>query len=164
MIETTTHMYSGYSEQTLLVPAEDSFSIDCFLQDIKYLQTKNGFAEFRFSFIPYTPTDYIQLDENMSMAMTKVEQRKSPYSRKVANPMFKDGKNCYYCSQLFEPKVNLAPEQIKELKSPTASLRLHFREDHEGDIFLQCEYCDVYDPDNGLDENISSDAVEDWEF
>ena len=167
MTETfTPHKFTGYTEETLLVPYEDAFEVECFLQDVKHLQTKNGFAEIVFTFVPYTPQDYIRLDENMDIALTKVEQRKSGYSRKIAKPMFKSDSNLYYCSQLDLPVLNVTPDDIGELSGKEATLKVHFREDHEGDVFLWCDYVNLFDPFNGIDkqDEFVPDPAGDWDF
>ena len=144
--------YAGYDEKTLLVPSEDAFSIECYLQDVKFLQQKNGYAEYFFTFIPYTSSDDMSLELAMASAISKLEMRKDPYSQKVATAQYDTSRTGKYCSQLFEPKLNVKPERIEELAGQTASLKLHFRDDPQGKIYLQCDYGDVYDVNNGLGE------------
>ena len=165
MITKNPQLYTGYEEHTLLVPSEDAFSIECYLQDVKFLQQKNGFAEHYFTFIPFSSSDEMSLELAMASAISKVELRKEPYSRKIANAEYDASRSAKFCSQLFQPKLNVAPENIEELAGQTASLKLHFRDDHDGNIFLQCEYVDVYDLHNGVvDSEEQSDAIVDYDF
>ena len=72
----------------------------------------------------------------------------------------------YYCNQLFTPKCNKTFERVEDAKNACASLTLHFRDDPEGNIYLQCEYCDFIDrniildiPEEGID-----DPLGDYDF
>jgi len=162
----TKTLYSGYTEETLLTPLETSFSIEAYLYETTFIQTKNGYAECVFSFIGKTPGDYARLEEALHSAITEVERKKSPYSRKVATERCKQPgqKDVYYCSQLFLPKVNLEFNNPSELHLKEASLELHFRDDPDGDIYLQCSYVDIYDIDNGCTETIKSTVPVDYDF
>jgi hypothetical protein len=162
----TKAIYAGYEEETLLTPHETSFNIDVYLYDTTFIQSKNGYAECVFSFYPKTDYDDRTLSEALHQAITEVELKKSPYSRKVAQQRCKQPgqKDVYYCSQLFLPKVNVEFENPSELHLREASLELHLRDDPDGDIYLQCSYVDIYDIDNGCTEAIKSTVPVDYDF
>ena len=154
-----THPYPEYDEATLLTPAETRFEVEARLIDVKHILQKNGFAENCFVFAPYSETDYYTIEDAITDAITKVEMRKSPYSKKVARGEHRNGKSFYYCSQVnFTPKLNVEPEHIEELTGSHAGLTLHLRDTPNGDIYLQCEFCDIYDPDNGIPEDENPNA------
>jgi len=161
----TPNQYAGFTEHTLLKPYEDTITVDVWLRDVKHLQQKNGYAEIYFTFNPTTSYDDMRIEEGMEQAVSKVEMRKEQYSRKQATKQFKDkGKN-YYCSQLFIPKLTSALERVEDLEGLTASLKLHFRDDHDGNVYLQCDYVDVYDPSNGIDnDTFEDDPKGDYDF
>ena len=53
----------------------------------------------------------------------------------------------FKCSQLFTPKLNESAEDqyfAQRLAGMYASLKLHFRDAPDGQIYLQCSYCDLY--------------------
>ena len=132
---------------------------------MRYLYEKNGYGEHIFEFNPATPHDWYMLEDALDSAIRMVEQRKPDWSRKIAKQKCMDQKGFYNCNQLFSPKVNLSEEQIRLTQDPYASLTLHFRDDHDGDIYLQCEYLDFMDPTNGIDEPVKTAEpalVEDW--
>tara|TARA_R110002012_G_scaffold316374_1_gene531257 strand:+ start:165 stop:677 length:513 start_codon:yes stop_codon:yes gene_type:complete len=151
------------NEETLLVPHEDEISIDVFLDDVRCLQHLNQFNEYYFTFIVATPVEGIRLEEAMDSCVTKVMRRKDYLSSKEAVKCFKKNKR-YYCSQLYLPKLTGAPERIEELRGNQATLKLHFRDDPQGNIYLQCGYCDVYDVDNGAEPVGVDDPNGDFDF
>jgi len=161
-----TQTYSGYEEETILTPFETQFSLEVYLHDWEFLGVKNGFAEHVFYFAPKTPQDYSVIQEALHRALTDVELKKSPYSRKRAEQACrKPGqKDIYFCSQLFTPKVNVEIAEIDQRTVPEASLELHFRDDPDGKVYLQASYVDVYDNSCGTEEVVNSLVPVDYDF
>ena len=58
----------------------------------------------------------------------------------------------------------VAPEDLRKLNFPEASLELHFRDDPDGKVYLQASYVDIYDKDNGCSEEIESTVPGDYDF
>ena len=137
--------YYGYKEETVLSPTDTRFNIDCYILDATHINSANRMGEFELMFMPVSNTDYIMLEERVRTAVSTVMMNMSPYSSKTPKScMEKDRKP--YCSQLFTPKVNIDFEHPDVLSGRQASLTMHLRDTVDGSIYLQCEYCDVYEP------------------
>ena len=67
------------------------------------------------------------------------------YSNKVPKKRTEDKNRNPCCNQLFTSKVNIEFEHPDMLRGRQASLTLHLRDAVDGSIYLQCEYCDVYE-------------------
>ena len=152
----------GYKEQTVLSPIDTRFNIDCFIVDATHINSANRDGEFQIKFQPVSYHDYIQLDERINSAMTTVMMETTSYSSKVPKKSTKDKNNIPYCNQLFTPKVNIEFEHPDMLSGRQASLTLHLRDAVDGSIYLQCEYCDVYE--KAAPEFVDEEPAEEDDF
>ena len=132
-------------EETLLQPHETQISLEAWIGNAKYIEDKSYEGYYSVSFSPSTDADYLRLEEQIENAVTQVEFRKSPDSRKIPTASCKNKDGSFYASQLFIPKINVEFYHPTDLNGHLASLKLHLREDPDGNVFLQMEYCDLYE-------------------
>ena len=133
-------------EETILTPYETSISVECWLDDCKYIDSKNYEGMFSFSFSPLTMADYHRLEEHIEQAVMTVEFGKSQMSRKEPEASCKTKKGSFYTSQFFLPKVNVEYHYPEMLNGSEASIKLHLRDAADGTIYLQGEWVDLYEP------------------
>ena len=131
-------------EETLLTPHETQISIEAWLTDCKYIDKKNYEGCYSISFSPATDSDYARLEEQISNAVTQVEFRKSPDSRKIPDERCVNKDGSFYTSQLYLPICNVEYYFPEDLKGELASLNLHLRDSPTGEVFLQVGYVDLY--------------------
>ena len=140
------------TEQTILAPHDTQIKIEVFLDDCQFIQSKNREGFYSFSFYALTMNGHQQLCEQVERAVMTVELNKGYDSRKVAQPKVENRQGGFYVSQLFLPKLNVEFQHPSELTGKQADLSLHLRDAPTGDIFLQCEWCDLFEPIQYPDE------------
>ena len=149
--------YPTFEEKTVLKPLETQVEIEATIVKVEnLLEPKYGAWTFKFS--PLTNSDSILLDNAMDNAVSQLNMAKHRLSRKKANLNCLRG-GLYYCDQLFAPVCNTEFDSKWDAQGKHVSLKLHFRDDPEGNIYLQCEYCDFMDPLNGV---VEEQKIEDY--
>ena len=160
-----TNTFTTYQEETLLQRNDTFVEIEAILyRPDNLFEPKYGGWYFRFA--PLTNTDTRALEDAMKDAVKQLNRAKPRLSRKQPTLKCLD-RGLYYCDQLFAPKTNIQFEDKWEARDQHISLKLHFRDDPDGNIFLQCEYCDFMDPFNGIDEGVKEQEYtgpQDWDF
>ena len=132
-------------ERTLLIPTDTRVEVECWLGDCRFINKWNRYDEYRFSFYPQTANDHQLLCEAGEAAVTKLLMSVDPYSKKKPRASYENKDGSFYCSQLFLPKVNVEFDHPDQLQMQQASLKLHFRDDPLGLVYLQAEYVDLYE-------------------
>lgn len=161
-------IYEYTEEQTILTPFDTRIEVECWLGDCQYINNRNRYDEFVFTFYPQTANDHQLLCEAGDAAVTKVLMGLTPYSKKEPRVNYENRDGSFYCSQLFMPKVNVDFEHTDQLLRQQASLKLHFRDDPVGKVYLQAEYVDLYDEvmpsktNEILINAVGEDEEDDW--
>lgn len=138
------------THETLLSPKEHTIRIEAILQDCKHVLTPNYYGEYRFSFVPAETTDLNRLFEAGERAFTEVALNTPHYMNFTGKKCFEDEMGQPYCSQLSAPVINEEVMHPLRLLNRTASLTLHFRDGTDGNLYLFCDYIDLYDEANGF--------------
>lgn len=156
----------GYKEETILTRERTLLEVDVKLVDTEHMLKNNSYGEYVFTFQPLTSYAYQALQEACESAVTMVELYKSPYSQKEPRLQVCKKGSYFYCSQLFAPKVSEELEHYSLYSMRDATLKLHLREDCAGDIYLNAEYVDLFDQNNGIDDAapVSEDTLIDYDF
>lgn len=153
------------TEGTILSPTETHWRCEAWLIDTDFIRNWNKFDEYVFSFSPETMTDHQMLFETIDNAKSLVEMRKSRFSTKERmNDKSSYEKNGFpYCSQLFQPKINVDFDHPDQLRGMRASLSGHIRDTADGRIYLQCDYVDLYEyPELPTDSASVDGSDDDW--
>lgn len=140
------------SPNRVLTPHNTSLSIQAFLADTTYLTTPNRYGEYVFSFVPLTNEDHFRLTKSIEGAISKTEERNwsnpdiqiQPYAYCI------DRKKNFFSSQLFSPRFNMADTELAATQYPEVSLKLDFRDDPQGRIYLNCQYVDFFSLSDGV--------------
>ena len=158
--------YDYEPEETILLPTETRIRIDCWLDDVDHLETPDRYGEYNFTFNCFTHNDHQRLAEHVSRCVSMVQLGAGPHSRKEPTPACENSKGQFKCSQLFKPKLNVDPQHYSELIGKQATLCLHLRDDPTGKIYLQAEFCDLYEevtyPDAKQDVAAGEFDEDDW--
>ena len=137
----------------ILNPLETEIRMQVMIRDSEYLAEPNDYGEYQLEFLPVSSYDYSKLESKIEEVSSHWYRTKGymidiePYNH-IAT---KYGE--YKCNQLFSPKLNLTepdnPYFPKNLgmEARKADLCLHFRDAPDGQIYLQCSYCDLFEPD-----------------
>jgi hypothetical protein len=153
-------------EETILQPVNTRFIIDAWLYDTTYINSQNKYGEFSVVFAPCTFHDHQTLAELIESAVMEVELRKGFYSNKKAVAKTEKGGGLFYSSQLFTPKVDPKFNHPDELVGRQCSIKGHLRDLPQGEVMLQVEYVDCYDPLNGVDPDSAAEKEvicdDDW--
>ncbi len=131
------------NEPTYLSPKDTSITVEGYLQDVENIETANGYAEYYFSFNPYTMTDDQRLMEHLEQGKLMLDNLKPSWSNKVAKLCHLDKKKQIVLNQLFPPKLNVSVDDPSELYGRVATITLHLRDDPTGSIYLNAEYVNV---------------------
>ena len=145
--------YDKPTEPTYLSPQETSIKVEGYLQDVENIQTKNGYAEYYFTFNPYTMTDEARLMEHLEQGKLMLRNLLPPWSSKIPKLCHLDKKKQVKLSQLFAPKLNISVDNPSELYGRVATISLHLRDSPTGEIYLNASYVDVkpvYEPKNTM--------------
>tara|TARA_R110002012_G_scaffold105270_3_gene246111 strand:- start:186 stop:659 length:474 start_codon:yes stop_codon:yes gene_type:complete len=153
--------YPGFKEETILSPIKTRFEIECVLRETDYLLEPNRYNEYILKFEPLTSLDNQILTEHVMEAEASIMMQMSPYSSKVVKQKY-ESNGLSYVSQLWKPKVNLVLENTEMYINRPASLTLHLRDSVDGSIYLQCEWCDLYEQDT--DQMFEDDENGDFDF
>lgn len=137
-------IYEYTEEKTILTPLDTRVEVKCWLGDCRFINEWNRYDEYYFTFYPQTLDDHQLLCEAGEAAVTKLLMSVDPYSMKEARASYENRNGSFYCSQLFMPKLNVDFEHHDQLLRQQASLKLHFRDDPLGKVYLQAEYVDLY--------------------
>lgn len=152
-----------HEERTILTPVDTQIRLEGWLMDTRHILEPNADEVYSFSFQPLTSNDHSRLYEAGERACMLVEMGKDPYSNKIVKPCYEDRQGLPYCSQLFKPKLNVVVEHPDILYGKEVSIAAHFRDDPLGNVYLQVDYCDLY---NGWDEPqeliTPDDNSDDW--
>ena len=141
----TTIAFDYENETTLLSPLDLELNVNAYIIDDRNLRQRTRYGEYEFNFQPWTHSDYLQLVDYGEQAKELIEQRKSPFSRKIAKALLERNGSCFV-SQLFQPKEGFGNQNSYEsLDGMNVDLKLHFRDDPQGFIYLQCSYIDLYE-------------------
>lgn len=143
------------SPNRVLTPHNSSLSIQAFLADTTFLTTPNRYGEFVFSFVPLTNADHFRLTESIEGAIAKTEERNWENQHEQIQPYADclDRKKNFFASQLFLPKFNVPDPDLAAMQYSEVSLKLDFRDDPQGRIYLNCQYCDFFSPSNGIEND-----------
>ena len=154
-------IYDTYTEKTVLRPTDHDFIVDGWLMESKYLQDSDPDDVYWFTFIPHNMSDYSRIQYKADEAQMALEINMGPYSNKKAcKEIYHDGN--ILVSQLFKPKVT-SELPTGDWSGMSVSLRVHFRDDPTGKIFLNCSFVDFYDPSNGTNEPVE-EPDENYDF
>ena len=150
-----TNIYQPYrQEETLLSPLDHRFSVNVRLHDCEHLFVKNGFMEHIFKFYPLTMNDNSILDNAISFAVQDLKRKKPDWSRKVPEACCKGRRGLFYANQLFTPRFNKTFDRAEDANNSYATIKFHFRDLPEGQIYLQAEWVDFHELDVILDEPV----------
>ena len=140
------------TNETVLRPRNTSIRFDAWLRDVDYIYKPNRSGEYVFTVQPIAIGDQQMVMENGEKAMSQVEMSLDPYSSKVVRNSYESKMGEPVFSQLFPPKVEPQLEPW-ELMDKQVSISAHFRDSVDGQVFLQADWIDIYDPMNGCDED-----------
>lgn len=160
-------IYEYTEEKTLLTPTDTRVEIECWLGDCRFINKWNRHDEYHFNFYPLTQNDHQLLCEAGEAAVTRLLMSVDPYSKKEPRASYENKDGSFYCSQLFMPKVNVEFDHADQLYMQQASLKLHFRDDPLGKVYLQAEYVDLYEQvlpskTNEILTNAEEGTEDDW--
>lgn len=152
-------------ERTILTPMDTRVEIECWLGDCRFINRWNKYDEYYFTFYPQTANDYQLLSEAGGDAISQLTMSLDPYSKKRPVAAYENRDGSFYCSQLFLPKVNVEFDHPDQLQMQVASLKLHYRDDPLGKVYLQAEWVDLYDqviPTTDETQTNEENGDEDW--
>ena len=134
------------------------FTIRCEGQVVEapYLDKPNYLDEYQLTFCPQTTHDHQRLCEAAERALMKCALE-NHYTQERIEPEFEDRFGFFYINQLFAPRRNAA---FSNYCGREATFTLHFRDSVDHKLYLQADYIDFYDPQNGIpqtDEVVASD-------
>ena len=149
-----------YKEETILEPYRTQWRCEGWLRNVDHLMDTNRYGEYSVHWAPAAYSDFQNLHELVQQAVSEVQLSMSPYSRKVATPMVENRFGDFYSEQLFLPRLNIKVEHPTELLERRATLSGHMRDISNGKIFLQVDYIDVDDINNGIESSNDSASEE----
>ena len=152
--------------KSILSPLETEIRVEGMFRDTTYLIKPNSFNEYEFEFIPVSQYDYGMLDSKIEEVMSHWFMEKGMMIDIRPFNNIKTRYGTYKCSQLFQPKLNLTepdnpyfPMSLAQ-EGRKADLAMFFRDAGNGEIYLQCGYCDLNEPESepeieytGLDDD-----------
>ncbi len=141
------------NEPTYLSPTDTSITVEGYLQDVENIETMNGYAEYYFTFNPFSMSDDQMLMEHLEQGKLTLRNLLPPWSSKTPKLCHLDKKKQVKLSQLFPPKLNVSVDDPSELYGRVATITLHLRDDPTGEIYLNAEYVNVkpvYEPKNTM--------------
>jgi hypothetical protein len=138
------------TRETILNPLDHQVKIEAWIEDSAKMLSKNFYGSYEFSFQPLTADDHQRLFEAGETAYTDAVLNTPTYSSGTLRKCYENKKGQPYCSQLFEPVLNEEVINPLQISGRQATLTLHFRDGSDGNIYLQCDYCDLYDQTNGF--------------
>ena len=154
------------NERTILTPIATRFTVDAWIYDARHINHHNKEGEFSVVFAPCTFYDHQALAELVETAVMEVEMKKDRYSNKLGVAKTEKGGGLFYSTQLFTPKVEPGFNHPDELVGRQCSIKGHLRDLPLGEVVINVEYVDCYDPLNGVEpenttEDVSAPVVED---
>ena len=152
----------------ILSPLDTELRIDCFIYDAQYISYPMDDGTYRFEFQIFSSLDYCKLESKIDEAAHLWDRSKGFALDKTSYNHIQTRYGTFVCSQLFVPKLNENSDDKHfgmMLAGREASLKLHFRDAPDGQIYLQCSYCDLYlkpepDPIPALEDQVD----EPWEL
>ena len=153
--------------KSILSPLETEVRVEGMFRDTTNILEPNRFGEYEFQFLPVSQYDYGMLDSKIEEVMSHwfMEKGMMIDIRPFNNIKTKHG--FYKCSQLFQPKLNLLePDNpyfpmCLAVEGRKADLAMHFRDAPNGEIYLQCSYVDINEPEPEPVIEYSSDEGDD---
>ena len=149
----------------ILSPLDTELRIQARIRESDYLLKPNTNHEYILGFFPFTSYDAQRLDSKIEEVLSHWERSKGFMIDKTPYHNILDKYDMYVCNQLFAPKVNHIEDTdyygaSLGWEARIADLSLHFRDAPDGQIYLQCSYCDLYEKEEkpvieytGLDDD-----------
>ena len=153
-------MTCNFKETTILVPHENRLNVDGWLMEHKHLTDSDPDDVYWFTFIPATMDDSNRIEYKADEASMKMEMDMGPYSNKRPKKEFYHGGN-FLVSQLNKPRIT-SEIPTGNLNGAEVSMRLNFRDDPTGKIFLNCSFLEFYSKES--EEEKIGPPPEDYDF
>ena len=150
-------------EETLLQPRQTQFRTEGWLIKTEHINSQNSYGEFGLTWCPLTTTHEQQTHEHLQGVLSSLRMQVPPDSRKEVRPLYQDKRGFFYSSQLFTPKVSIPFDRTEDLLRQTASISFHCRDLPNGEVVINVDYIDVYDPYNGIEEPTQEELDNGWE-
>lgn len=138
--------------KNVLNAEETRIRIQARLGSTDHVFHKNYLDEYSIPFYPLTADDQHRLEEHMEKWIFKLEYGllNSPVGTPTVEKKYLMNDGAFVCSQLDPPKSNV--DQNWELAGREVSLNMVLRNGPDGCLYINCDYVDVMDPSNGIDE------------
>ena len=154
--------------KSILSPLETKIRVDCIIYDAKDIVEPKADGTYELKFQISSSMDYSKLESKIDEACHQWDRKKGGHLDKTAYHRIESKYGIFKCSQLFPPRLNEKSDSQyfgEMLESRHASLSLHLRDAPDGQIYLQCSYCDLYqkpgpDPIPALEDQVD----EPWEL
>ena len=147
--------YNPYDDgKSILSPLDTEIRIDCIIYDAENIVYPKADGTYEFEFQNGSSMDYAKLESKIDEACHRWDMHKGFQLDKTAFNHIQTRYGIFKCSQLYSPKLNEKSDSHyfgMQLAGRYASLSLHLRDGPDGQIYLQCSYCDLYqaiEPEN----------------
>ncbi len=134
-----------YDTKPILSPHETELRLEGIMMDARHILEPNRDGEFVFEFMPSTANDYHRVESKVRELLSKWDQQKGWFEGMSATEKVFGDRGCLVVSQLYAPKLPTGITRFYELHNKNVSLKLHFRDDPVGNLYLQCSYVDLYE-------------------